>query len=256
MTQATAALKRSPAWQRILVYALGTLTLAPMLFMLPEIVTVDADKLSTSNADVLGNGVFIIFVMMLCITPLQTITGRTWFLPLRWWFGVMFFATAVLDLTIASIVTGGDFHGGFFGRIAGHIFLLLGTLSTLLGLPLVLTASHRAQRSLGKYWKGLQRITYVIWALILLHLLILFNIHGAPFHRAVEVSLPLLILRIPVVRKWIVQRSWRAWSPDTLQLAVVLLPLLLVFGWGFYNLVHEEISVGWAAFVLNPPEDA
>ena len=60
-----------------------------------------------------------------------------------------------------------------FGRLAGHTFLLAGLLIITLAVPLLATANTPAQRKLGKYWKKLQRMTYVIWAFVVLHVLLL-----------------------------------------------------------------------------------
>lgn len=51
---------------------------------------------------------------------------------------------------------------GFLGRVAGHTFLLASLLTILLALPLLATANTPAQRRLGRYWKWLQKMTYVI----------------------------------------------------------------------------------------------
>ena len=49
---------------------------------------------------------------------------------------------------------------------AGALFL--GGVTVL--IPLLATANTPAQRQLGKYWKRLQKTTYVIWGLVVLHL--------------------------------------------------------------------------------------
>jgi DMSO/TMAO reductase YedYZ heme-binding membrane subunit len=231
------------------VLALGAFAAAPLAAMTPEIVTGNFEALNISNADVLGSGTFLIFLSMLAVTPLITITGARWFAPLRWWFGIMFFATAVIDLIIASIVTGDDFKGGFLGRIAGHIFLLIGTTTVLLSIVLVITASHRAQKRLGKYWKPIQKITYVVWALILIHLLLLFGIGEDRFQQAVAASYPLFVLRLPSIKNWVIayRRSWIVW--------VLLIPLLSVFVFGYGNLINEFVDKGVQAASLNPVDD-
>ena len=46
----------------------------------------------------------------------------------------------------------------------------MGFIMVLLAIPLLITGNHWAQRKLGKYWKRLQRLTYVIWGLLACHL--------------------------------------------------------------------------------------
>lgn len=161
----------------------------------------------------------------------------------------MFFTTAFIDLILASIVTSEDFKGGFLGRVTGHTFLLVGTATVLLTLILVATANRRSQRALGKHWKQVQRITYVVWALIVIHLALLFGLTGLRFHQALYASVPLAILRIPPVRRWCEaghHRSPLVW--------LFLLVLLASFAWGYFHLVGEEFNRGLNA-LSNHPED-
>src|SRR5207302_10214690 len=96
---------------------------------------------------------------------------------------------------LAAITTGDTFPGGLPNRVAGHSFLVVGLLAILLLVPLVLTANRRAQRLLGGEWKRLHRLTYAVWVLVLLHLLLLFGVGGI-FLDAVAVSAPLALLRV------------------------------------------------------------
>src|SRR5215467_2931103 len=134
------------------------------------------DVLTNTEADVLGTGGEICFFAAVSITPIITLTGWRWIAPLRRWYGIMFAVIGIADSTTAALTT--DFAGGVFGRLAGHTFLLSGFL------------------------------------FIVLHLLLLdgFRPFGADqgdgdpvfhqrFYQAVAISLPLLALRIPPVRR-------------------------------------------------------
>jgi len=227
---------------------LGVLAFMPIVFMLREIITGDFEGLKVSNADVLGGGANLLLMATLTITPLVTLTGARWFVPLRWWFGVLFFATAAVDLVIASIVTGDDFKGGFLGRIAGHTFLLVGTTTTVLSLVLVATANHRSQVWLGRYWRPVQKLTYVVWALIVLHLALLFGLTGSRFLQELTVSYPLVMLRFGPVQRFAVfyRGRWFTW--------LILAPLILMWMWGFGHLVAEEINRGVNALSAHPTD--
>src|SRR5258708_150942 len=170
--------------------------------------------LTTTEADVLGTGGEICFFASVSITPIITLTGARWIAPLRRWYGIMFAVMGIADAITAAIT--GDFAGGVLGRLAGHTFLLAGFLVILLALPLLATANTPAQRKLGKYWKRLHKVTYVIWGLIVIHLLLLdgFAPFGASsgdgdpvfhqrFYQAVAISIPLVALRLPPLRPWI-----------------------------------------------------
>src|SRR3954447_8058027 len=192
--------------QSAVIWSFRALLLVPFVLMGPEIIAGvlrrpdAATNLSQSVADVLGTSTFLIFVMMLTVTPIQTVTGWRWHVVLRRDYGVAMFLVAAVDLVIAALTTGDTFSGGLFARVAGRSFLFVGTLSTLLVLPMAVTANKRAKRWLGRHWKRLHRLTYVVWVTILLHLLLLFGLQPV-FIDAVLVSIPLFVLRLPPVRR-------------------------------------------------------
>src|SRR5438552_9790402 len=189
------------------VWFFRALLLIPFVLMGPEVVSAIAGRpdgianVSASVADVLGTSTFLIFIMMLAVTPVHTITGWRWHVILRRAYGIAMFATAATDLRLAAPTTGDTFPGTVLTRVGGHPFLVAGTLSTLLLIPLVVTANQPAQQWLGRHWKGVQRLTYVVWATILVHLFLLFGL-SAIFIDAVAVSAPLVFMRLPLVRRW------------------------------------------------------
>ncbi len=244
-------LLRLPAFVPLILIARGWLSLNAK------------DVLTNTEADVLGTGGEICFFAAISITPIITMTGWRWIAPLRRWYGIMFAVIGIADATTAAITT--DFAGGVFGRLAGHSFLLAGFLIILLALPLLATANTPAQRKLGKYWKRLQRMTYVIWALVVVHLLLLdgFGTFGAAdgdgdpvfhqrFYQAVAISLPLVVLRLPPVRRWITEqrangREWVVW--------LTFAPLAVLYVVGFAYIINEEIFTGTMAITMHPPAD-
>jgi sulfoxide reductase heme-binding subunit YedZ len=240
------------------VWGFRGLTLVPFVCMAPEVVSAIRHRpeamanLSASVADVMGNAIFIVFVLMLAVTPTVTVTGWRWHVVLRRDLGIAMFALAWTDLTIAAIATGDEFEGGVLNRIAGHSFLLVGTLATAISLPLALTANRRAQRALGTYWKTIQRLTYVIWALILLHLLLLFGL-GSTFVHAALVSVALLVPRLPAVQRWWA-RSRKAGTRPRLRL-VAALALAAVFVIGLQPFVQGFARSGAQALAQQPVDD-
>ena len=200
----------------------------------------------------LGTSTFLIFIMMLAVTPLYTTTGWRWHIILRRDYGIAMFLTAATDITLAAATTGDTFPGSPLTRVGGHTFLVAGTLATLLLVPLVLTANKRAQRWLGRHWKSVQRLTYVVWATVLVHLFLLFGLTTV-FLYALAVSAPLAFLRIPFVRRWW-DATRRAHSHRALR-ALAGLALIAVFAVGYVPLVQELAVKGSAAFVQSPVRD-
>jgi sulfoxide reductase heme-binding subunit YedZ len=226
--------------------------------MAPEIISLIQGRpgavanVSASTADVLGTSSFLLFVMMLAVTPVNTITGWRWHVILRRDYGVAMFFTAGTDLTLAALTTGDTFSGGPIGRIAGHTFLVFGTLSVFLLIPLTLTANRRAMHWLGGHWKAVQRLTYVLWLTILIHLAFLFGLSSF-FLDALAVSVPLALMRVPAIRRW-----WRSGRRAHLHRALrvgVAVALISIFAVGYGQLVQELAIKGGAAFVQHPPTD-
>jgi sulfoxide reductase heme-binding subunit YedZ len=240
-----------------LVWPLRLPLLTPFAFMTPEVVAAirhqpDAiDNLVASSADTLGNAGFVIFMLMLAVTPLWTMTGWRWHIVLRRDYGIAMFLIAFADLVIAALVTNSEFPGGFMSRVTGHSFLAIGTLATLMCVPLALTANKRAQRALGRYWKPLHRTVYVVWITILIHLVLLFGFHG-PAIKSLEVSAPLLLLRLSRVRQWYVT-SRKASTHRVRRWGVGLLAAG-VFVVGLTPFVQDYISSGTGALIQQPAD--
>jgi sulfoxide reductase heme-binding subunit YedZ len=244
---------------------LGAPAVFPLFFMLPALLTLNSNTFAVSVDDTLGTGAEICLFLCLLVTPMVTLTGQHWFVPLRRWYGIMMAATAVGDAVAAGITD--TFAGGVFGRLAGHVFELMGFLMVMLVVPIVCTSNPWAQRKLGKYWKRFQRLTYVIWGLLAAHLMLLeglgfesgsngsgFAGDGDPifhqrFYQYSACSLFLLTLRLPPVKRWIVARqqegrNWLVWA------AVV--PLFALFALGFIFIINEEIFKGIDSFTNHP----
>lgn len=245
-----------------ILFLLRLPALAPLVFIAHPVFVANSHVLDKIEADVLGTGGEICLFLTLLVTPVITVTRARWIAPLRRWYGIVFAITAVVDAVIASITTG--FAGGVFGRLAGHSFLLVGFVAVLLTLPLLATANTPAQRWLGKYWKPLQRMTYVVWGLLILHLMLLEGLgvgaepgDGDPvFHQklyqALACSVPLLVLRLPPVTRWIA-RQHKSGHQRRVYLAV--LPLAALFVLGFTFIWNEQIFKGTMAMTLHPVGD-
>ena len=234
------------------------LLVIPCVLMAPEIIALILGRpdsvahVSASTADVLGTSSLLLFVMMLTVTPIHTMTGWRWHLILRRDYGIAMFFTAGTDLTLAALTTGDTFPGGPLARIAGHTFLVFGTLSVFLLIPLTLTANRRAMHWLGGHWRSVQRLTYVLWGTILIHLAFLFGLSSI-FLDAIAVSVPLVLIRLPSVRRWW-HRARKRRDHRAMRVGAAVL-LIGLFAIGYTQLVSELATKGSAAFVQRPPSD-
>jgi sulfoxide reductase heme-binding subunit YedZ len=247
---------------------LGAPGLVPLFFMLPALVTLNSNTFAVSVDDTLGNGAQMCLFLCLLVTPMMTITGQRWFFPLRRWYGIVMGCTGIGDALAAGITD--NFAGGVFGRLAGHVFELMGFLMVMLVVPLLLTGNPYAQRKLGKYWKKLHALIYVIWGLLALHLILLegfgfqqgdngsgFAGDGDPvfhqrFYQYSACSLFLLTLRLPPVKRWIAarQKEGRNWL-----VYVTIVPIFALFIFGFIFIVNEEIFKGIDSFMEHPSNE-
>src|SRR2546429_1300341 len=166
---------RSSSYGRRAVWFFRALLLIPFALMAPELMSAIMGQpegiasISAWVADVLGTSTFLIFIMMLAVTPLYTTTGWRWHIILRRDYGIAMFLTAATDITLAATTTGDTFPGSPLTRVGGHTFLVAGTLATLLLVPLLPTANKRAQRWLGPHAKAGAPLTYVLWGKLLVH---------------------------------------------------------------------------------------
>jgi sulfoxide reductase heme-binding subunit YedZ len=213
--------------------AIWAARLAPLLVLVQ---LARADDLATAAPVVLGVGALRALAASFAVTPLMTLFGWRWHVILRRDFGRWAFALALLDLAIAGL----DTPGGVVAGLAGHAFLALGTLATLLLLPLALTSNAWSQRRLGRYWKRLHLLVYPILAVLVVHLLLLPDGPGSTLQMTWLFG-PSLLLRVPAVRRAVIarRRSLRAggamkrWSTPRRRRSVatlVALPVLLTAG--------------------------
>jgi len=244
---------------------LGAPAVVPLFFMLPALITLNVNTFSVSVDDTLGTGAELCLFFCLLVTPMVTLTGQHWFVPLRRWYGIMMACCAIGDALAAGLTD--TFAGGFLGRLAGHAFELMGFFMVMLVIPLLITGNHWAQRKLGRYWKPLQRLTYVIWGLLAAHLMLLegfgfergnngsgFAGDGDPifhqrFYQYSACSLFLLTLRLPPVKRWIAAREkeGRSWL-----VYLTIMPIFALFVFGLVFIVNEEIFKGIDSFTEHP----
>jgi DMSO/TMAO reductase YedYZ heme-binding membrane subunit len=249
--------------QTIALWVLGIPAFVSIALILPADISRKSQLLDLGEASVLGTGTEILLLLTLMITPLVTVTRQRWFVPLRRWYGLVMAATAFFDAANAAVAT--SFNGGVLGRLSGHSFLVVGLFMNALLIPLFLTGNPWAQRKLGRYWKPLHKLIYVVWGALFLHLMLLegfgvqsglngsgSGVDGTPiFHQRLyqlaACSLFPFVLRLPAVKRWVSEKQ-----SEGRQIVVfwAVLPMLLLFGLGFAYILHEEFLQGINMFLL------
>ncbi len=165
------------------------------------------DNLGANPFEVLtresGQWVLRFLLLTLAMTPVRTITGYSWPLRYRRMLGLFtyFYASAHL-LTYLWLDQFFDWQE-ITTDILKRPYITLGILAFILLTPLALTSNRGMMRRLGRHWKALHKLVYLIAILGVLHFLLLVK---ADIREPVIYSLVLMLLLILRLRPF---RLWR-----------------------------------------------
>jgi sulfoxide reductase heme-binding subunit YedZ len=203
-------------WLRIGVHLIGSLSLIMLIY-----------KWQTTGLtfnpiqfieQYLGRATINMLVLSLAVTPVVTLTGwrklskhgRALGLYTFFYFSLHFLTFAVLDygLNLREI----------FKLMIEKPFIIVGSAAGLILLALATTSFKYWMKRLGKRWKKLHRLVYLVGALAVLHNAMalkgsLTNLSGnivRPLVLGALITL-LLILRISPVKRWVSSLRQRQW---------------------------------------------
>jgi sulfoxide reductase heme-binding subunit YedZ len=149
-----------------------------------------------------GRFAIILLILSLAITPIHSLFGFRWIIPLRKWFGLY----SAIYVGIHFWLFIGVDYGYNLSLIKADLFtkryVIVGFFAGLILLPLALTSTKGWQRRLRKNWKRLHRLIYIAGILASIHFiwLVKSDIRVPLLYGAIVVLL--LALRIPVVRRY------------------------------------------------------
>ena len=153
-----------------------------------------------------GKTALILLVLSLACTPLNTLFGLKAALKVRRALGLYGFMYVGLHfLTFIWLDYGLDW-GLILSAVLEQRFVIVGFSAALLLAVLAITSTKRWMKRLGKNWKRLHRLVYLIAGLYVTHYLWLVKDYREPLIYA-GIVVFLLILRIPAVRKTV--SRWR-----------------------------------------------
>ncbi len=208
--------KASVDWLRIGVHLIGSLSLIMLIY-----------KWQTNGLtfnpiqfieQYLGRAAINMLVLSLAVTPLVTLTGwrrlskhgRALGLYTFFYFSLHFLTFAVLDygLDLREI----------FKLMIEKPFIIIGSSAGFILLALATTSFKYWMKRLGKRWKKLHRLIYLVGALAVLHNALalkgsLTTLSGNIVRPLVLgfVITVLLVLRIPPVKRWATSLRQRLW---------------------------------------------
>jgi sulfoxide reductase heme-binding subunit YedZ len=149
----------------------------------------------------------IIFLMLsLAITPLNKLFGWKQLMPLRKPLGLYaFFYVSLHLLTFLWLDYGLDWAFIWDG-IFDQPYVLVGFAAYLLLIPLAATSTKWAMKRLGKNWKRLHKLVYLIGVLGIVHFFWLVKVYDRPIMYGSVMAL-LLLTRVGPVSRQLVR--WR-----------------------------------------------
>lgn len=154
-----------------------------------------------------GKFTLIFLLLSLAVTPLNSLFGWKQLIPLRRPLGLYaFLYVSVHLLTFAGLDYGLNWAFIVDG-IVEQKFVLVGFAAYLMLIPLAATSTRWAMRKLGKNWKRLHKLVYLIGALGIIHFIWLVkNVYTRPILYGSVLAI-LLLARIGLVKQQLVR--WR-----------------------------------------------
>jgi sulfoxide reductase heme-binding subunit YedZ len=108
-------------------------------------------------------------LLTLTITPLRKLSGKTWLLKLRRMLGLFSFFYILLHFLTYAILDQGLSLGAIGEDILERPYITLGISALLMLIPLAVTSTNGWMRRLGRRWKKLHQLVYVIAILGIWH---------------------------------------------------------------------------------------
>ncbi|MCS6847058.1 MAG: protein-methionine-sulfoxide reductase heme-binding subunit MsrQ [Anaerolineae bacterium] len=194
-----------------LSWVVAAACLAPLAVLIYQTVTDNATANPIRYLTIqTGKIALILLVLSLACTPIVTLTNWKTATKLKRPLGLYGFLYVCAHLGVFTfdngLLDGAIDVGAVFSAIVEKRFAIAGFLAFCLLVPLAITSTKGWQKRLGKRWKNLHKLAYVIAPIAVLHFAWLVKsiiVRPEPIAWGVVVAL-LLIARIPRVRKAIV----------------------------------------------------
>jgi sulfoxide reductase heme-binding subunit YedZ len=118
---------------------------------------------------VLGQWALRMLALGLAITPLRKMFGWVWLLRFRRTFGLFAVAYVVLHITTYVVLDQNFEWSDIWKDILDRPYITIGMGAFLMLLPLAYTSTNAMIRRMGKNWRRLHRLVYIIAPLGVLH---------------------------------------------------------------------------------------
>jgi len=150
-------------------------------------------------------------LLSLACTPLASILGWKKLIPRRKALGLYGFLYAALHVTTFFAIDYGLDLAAVWRDVANKSYIIIGALAFLLLLPVAATSFRYWMKRLGKNWKRLHRLVYVISPLVVVHFLLV--VKGDLTRLQGDLAQPLLygglavtllLLRVAPIKRWLI----------------------------------------------------
>jgi sulfoxide reductase heme-binding subunit YedZ len=105
----------------------------------------------------------------LALSPYKKITGQNWPTRFQRMIGLFSFFYATLHFLVFIVLDLSFSWDAFKDEVSESPYILMGLLTYFLMIPLAATSTKAMQKRLGKNWKKLHRLVYVIAITALIH---------------------------------------------------------------------------------------
>ncbi len=163
--------------------------------------------------DNLGLGALILLLITLTMTPLQQLTRWGGWIAVRRQLGLWCFAYAGLHLSGYVLFIAGLRLDLVLRDLSERPYIIVGALAFVGLLALAVTSNRFSIRRLGRKWKALHRLVYVILMLALLHMLWVVRADLGEWLAYALIGGALLLVRLSVVASGL-QRAGGLWREN------------------------------------------
>ncbi|SHM80575.1 sulfoxide reductase heme-binding subunit YedZ [Pseudomonas asturiensis] len=151
--------------------------------------------------DRLGLGTLTLLLITLAMTPLQRTTGWPGWIAVRRQLGLWCFTYVSLHMLGYGFFILGFDWAQLGVELVKRPYIIVGALGFLGLLALAVTSNRYSQRRLGRRWKKLHRLSYLILGLGLLHMLWIVRADLKAWAIYAAIGVLLLTLRIPAIAR-------------------------------------------------------
>lgn len=151
--------------------------------------------------DRLGLGALWLLLITLGMTPLQKLTGWGGWIAVRRQLGLWCFTYVVLHISTYAVFLLGLDLGQLAKDLSKRPYIIVGALAFLMLLVLAATSNRPSIQRLGRRWKQLHRLVYLILGLALLHMLWVVRADMAEWAGYAIAGSALLALRLPPISR-------------------------------------------------------